>query len=257
MWTAAASLLISILFLNTSAWAERPSCGVNFRTSVNESPPLYFPPEAGGKPRGITIDIIEELRKRTGCEFTVTSMNRSRTAHSLKYSTIDLALLDSRNITYDKYAKFILLRPSVRKFLVNLKTPLPTPPTVQELMNTPKFKFIIQPGSLIFFKQEEATQLENQKRLITMPNLPQCFKKLRETENAVFASQGTLINYYLGDHPGLTLVEDKENVFDSGAYYVPRKGIQAGIALIEKALAEIAKDGTLNKIVEKYQRLPK
>ncbi|WP_168196689.1 ABC transporter substrate-binding protein [Bdellovibrio sp. ZAP7] len=250
-------LLISILLSNTPVWAERPACGVNFRTSVNESPPLYFPPEAGGTPRGITIDIIEELKKRTGCEFTVTSMNRSRTAHSLQYSSIDLALLDSRNITYDKYAKFILLRPSARKFLVNLKNPPANPPSVQELMNNPKYKFILQPGSRIFFKPDEVTKLEKEKRLITMPNLPQCFKKLKDTENAVFASQGTLITYYLGDHPEFTLVDDKENVFESGAYYVPRKGIQAGIALVEKALAEIAKDGTLNKIVKKYQRVPK
>ncbi|QLY25065.1 ABC transporter substrate-binding protein [Bdellovibrio sp. KM01] len=257
MWTASISLLISILLLNTPAAAERPPCGVNFRTSVNESPPLYFPPEPGGKPRGITIDIIEELRKRTGCEFTITSMNRSRTAQSLKSSSLDLVLLDSRNITYDKHAKFILLRHSARKFLVNLKTPPATPLTVDELMNNPKFKFIIQPGGLIFFKQDEATKIEKQQRFITMPNLPECFKKLKTTENAVFASQSTLINYYLGDHPEFTLVEDNVNVFDSGAYYVPRKGIQAGIVLIEKALADLVKDGTLNKIIDQYLRKPK
>ncbi len=251
MKLATTAILLIFCVLNAASAATPSKCHITFRTAVNESPPLYFNAEPGKKAEGVTIDIINELKIRTGCNFNITPMNRSKTSQMLEYSQIDLAIIETRNQIFDKYARFIPVKTAHREFIVK-QSEISSDTTPEQLLKDPKYKFLTLPRYRMFFKPDEQEKLDQENRFVTGPTVAQLFEKLKTGKNLVLVFH-PVVSYYLKDSPEFKRLQDKENSFEIGAYYIPRRGQEKGIELISQALLNLVKDGTWAKIMEKQR----
>lgn len=83
----------------------RAECG-NYQLAFYELGALYFK-TAPGEYAGIDKDIVEELRKRTGCQFQTVLESRVRIWSQLSNQTLDMTVSGISTPEREKFARFI------------------------------------------------------------------------------------------------------------------------------------------------------
>lgn len=246
-------VLVSLSLSVSTASAEK--CGANFKVAVNESEPMYYELGRTQKYAGISKDLLDELRDRTGCEFTPVVMNRSYLMKELAAFRVDLVAISVQNEKFDKLAKFLPIRSERRQFLTSKKT-AGTAKTYHDLLNNPKTRFVGLPASTgAFFSAEETLRLEKEKRFLTAPNWRDAYQVLARTDGAVVVQIPFIQSYFRNKmdlNKDYVLLVDTDSIWPVGIYYVPKKAQEAEIKLVTKALKEIEADGTWSKILDKY-----
>ncbi|QDK39131.1 hypothetical protein DOE51_16825 [Bdellovibrio sp. NC01] len=252
-------ILSALLFFGSRSFATvtAPTCSTTYRTAVNESEPLYYRDDQHNKYVGISSDVIDELAKRTGCNFEAQQINRSKLYQEMSSFRVDLALVTIRNNRYDKVGKFLPIT-SIQREVAGPKELVHVHSSIQDFINNIRVKFIILPGAPFFFTPEESARLEKEGRFMTTTSLQEAYALLVRSKNTVIMQTTFVQDYFFAKMKldrNFARIPDRKTTFEIGAYYIVKKSNEQNLPVIEKTLKQIASDGTWDRIIRKHTKL--
>jgi polar amino acid transport system substrate-binding protein len=247
---------LSLFFLILITWTlpaisvasesvARKQCPYVFRVGLVFNEPLYFV-SGQRKLGGISIEVIKELRKRTGCDFTVAEFSRPTLIERFRSQQIDMSIISIKTAALDRVSEFVHLFNSPRRLVMtsgsaqNLKTAL----------SNKKILFGNIMGTQSYYTNEELTLLRKEKRLIEYPDYVALFGSLKRGKIQAFVGSLMMSSYFMKklSLDKFTLIEDELNLTSIG-YYVNKTRLKtAELQILDKALGEMLKDGTFSKI---------
>ncbi|WP_413585270.1 transporter substrate-binding domain-containing protein [Bdellovibrio sp. HCB274] len=247
-------VLTFIFILAGAVQAASLPCVGTYKVAVNESEPLYFRDGNAQRFIGASQDVLNELAVRTGCRFSVASLNRTRLISELKSFRIDLIVVTIKNPVFDELAGFIPMESIQREALVTVESGSKYK-TVADLIKDPQIHFLILPALSVFFTKEESVKLRKEGRFITATSIQNSYEILRRTTQTAVV-QGDWVNSYYINTMNLTgnylRVLDPSKAFEVGIYYRSNIDNQKDLNAIKQALGNMVSDGTWKKITERY-----
>ena len=253
------TILTSIVLLSiqntpvTSANETKPMCTKPFKVSFYELG-LYYMPD---KKAGIDVDIVNEVKKRSGCQFVTDVEPRARIWEELKNGKLDFATsgiqTPERNefaffSNFVRYKIYVLIRKDVKEKKMN------------DFINNKNLTF----GAIRSFKHGSEVldnmldKLREQNRVEESTSQELLFKKL--DKNRVQATISSVFSFkkYFNEIQGL---ESKVDIVDwipedhgfNTAFLISRKTFNENeIKKWDNIIKEMVKDGTIKKIFKKY-----
>lgn len=234
----------------TNAWSQ-PLCGKPIKLAFYEYGYLYF----DGK--GIDRDIVEELRKRSGCSFEFQVMARARIWADLASGDLDMSVSGIQNPERDKFAIFAPYM-AIKNYAVVNSSVAARAGTGDDFISLNN----LQMGAVTSFKHgkkqdELLDRLRRAGRVQESPDAESIFLKLKTHRVDGMFSQPPVFRKYLSDLE----MEDMVSVLD---WAPDEKGVPHGLIMSrhrfneEEAekwrnlILDMKKDGTLKRIYMKY-----
>lgn len=243
-------ILLTVL-CQTLLSPAQAKCERTFRVGVIQNEPLYFLDK--NVARGSVLDILEELRKRTGCDFQILEMSRPSLVEKIRNSSVDISILSIRTPTMDTVGKFIQMFRSYRAVILAPELQKKRYDLHQALAD----KSVIF-GSFIgtqgYFLNDEITRLREQGRIRDFPDYATVFQALKRGQVKVFIGSVAISDYFLQKYKmsdfGMQI--DRQVVTGVGSYYSPKRLSDSDIKMLEEALQTMVKDGTFARIYSRY-----
>lgn len=241
--------ILLALLCSGSAWAnEKPDCSRTYTLAYHDHGMLY----SGDNDTGIDKDVAVEMIKRSGCQFEISLMPRSRIWLLIEEGKLDFSMSGITNDARDKFAGFawyfhnkyyLLVRKDAR--VNNLsdfkKNPNLEIGAVRSFRYSPKANAFVDKLS----EQKRVTDVLEHKQLLNMIKLNRIQGMIMEPFN----------NSQIENHE----LENITSIIDTGDAPVLH-----GLIISKKALPEseqkkwraiidgMVKDGTMLRIMNKY-----
>jgi polar amino acid transport system substrate-binding protein len=246
-------ILLVFLFPSSFAQAAPLPCLGIYKVALNESEPLYFRDWQAQRYVGASLDVVEQLAKRTSCQFNTVAMNRSRLVNEMKSYRMDLVVVTVRNETFDGIAKFVPLESVHREAVISADKGFRYK-SFQDLLNDREIHFVILPAVTIFFTKEEVAKLYREGRFTTATSLQNSYELLKRTKNMAIVQTDWVNQYFqktMDMQSKFIRIKDDAKTFEIGIYN--RSNISAAdMKSITKALDDMVVDGTWKKIKDRY-----
>lgn len=249
-----ALVLLFFLMTGTSSVFAKSECDKIFRVGGSNFEPLYYAPD-GKRYVGIVADLVQELKRRTQCDFKVEPMTRARLLSALKLSQIDLIIAAGKNSAFDEYGEFLLIYETQREVVVWGDIALQDR-SFEKLMANPTYKFLLVSTTNSFYSKHETDLLMKQRRLISTPDLEGYFALFAKGSSIVVVGMDFLNTFGLRMQNITGKVTRFYDVggprIKAGIYYAPSRVNSKEVKLLSETLNSIHKDGTFRKIINKY-----
>ncbi|MBF0237111.1 MAG: transporter substrate-binding domain-containing protein [SAR324 cluster bacterium] len=253
-WIQRILLIGACLVLSTqSLWAGKVYCGNKPFTVGFYEYGLYY--DSNGK--GIDKDIIDELKKRTGCPFEEMVLKRARIWSDLASGDLDIGMTGIQTEERDNFAWFANYL-SMKNYAIlraGIADKVKRPEDFLALKD-------LQFGMLRSFKHgviqdQIIDQLRAQQRVQESPDAESIFKKLKEQRVDAMFSQPTTYHKHLKE-----LQMEKDVVIQD--WTPSEKGTIHGLIMSKSRFSEVQfkqwkavidemrADGTLKRIYQKY-----
>ncbi|MFS4458026.1 substrate-binding periplasmic protein [Bdellovibrio sp. HCB2-146] len=245
-------LSVSVASAQTVISNTPKKCSHVFKAGQVFNEPLYFV-STQRQLRGSSIEVIHELRKRTGCEFLVEEYSRPSLIEKFRHSQVDISVVSVKTIEMDNVARFIHLYDSPRSLVVGPKWARKVK-SVPQFVNKKKIIFGNIIGTQTYYDLSEYELLRKEKRLIDLPDYPSLFKALEENRIQGFIGSFMISSYHM-NKMGLknysTIVDDKFSV-PIGCYIDPKRLSEQEVQMFRQVLLDMLKDGTFVKIYSQF-----
>ncbi len=228
--------------------ASRPACTRTFSLAYHVHGLLYNPAED----RGIDKDVAEELIRRSGCQFRVTVMPRSRIWMWIESGELDFSMSGITNESRDKFAAFAWYLYNKYDFLVRNDAQVATLADFEQnprlvLGKIRSFRYSQNANDLVdrLTQQGRVVEVRDHEQLLSMLKLNRIQGIIIEPFNYTQVDQKELLSLThmvdLADPPVLHgLIMSKKSL--------PENEQQKWRGLID----DMHRDGTLLRIMSKY-----
>lgn len=230
-------------------------CAHTFKVGLVFNEPLYFvSPQR--QLRGSSLEVIHELRKRTGCEFVVEEFSRPSLIEKFRRAQVDLAIVSVKTVEMDNVAQFLHLFSSPRGLVLSPRLASKIK-SVRQAMDHKKIVFGNIIGTQTYYKLEEYESLRKAKRLIDLPDYPSLFKAVEKNRIQAFVGSLMIASYYVNKMSlkDYSIIVDDDFHVPIGCYVDPRRLSEEQIQIIKQTLFEMLKDGSFVKIYSHYSPL--
>jgi polar amino acid transport system substrate-binding protein len=228
-------------------------CGAKpIRLAFYEFGYFYF-----DKNRGIDVDVVNELMRRTGCKFDTQVMTRARIWADLASGELDMSVSGIRNPERDKFAGFANYL-SMKNYALVQKNAASRVRRAEEFVELKGLQF----GVVRAFKHGEKQdqwldKLRQEQRVQESPDVETVFRKLKEQRVDAMFSQPPVYrrNMAVLGMQNEVMVQDwtpGEKGVPHGLILSKRRFSQADVARWQALLNEMRADGTLNGIFAQY-----
>lgn len=236
------------------ASASGKDCGRRFRVDVNNYAPLHFVTNYN-EVQGLAYEVVIELEKRTGCVFVQDPVERPRMAEDLKKWRTDFVALVSPTAAMLEVGDFIPLYRVGRKLIISSNV-YDSKKKLEDYLKDPSVKFATQIGLRYFLSRLEEEKLMKAGRLISVPDPFIAYKLLLSGRIQAFFTSPVVHAHQLKNLPSFeghySAMADLDKKSDIG-FFVSKKRINAKEqAMVREAIRGMQKDGSLEKIVNKY-----
>jgi polar amino acid transport system substrate-binding protein len=218
---------------------------------------LFYFTGDGGVAKGIDSDIVDELKKRSGCKFETQVMARARIWADLSSGALDMSVSGIQNMERDRFAWFAQYA-VVKNFALVQADNAKTVRNADEFLAATGLKF----GVVRSFKHGTAQDqwldtLRAQQRVEESPDADTVFRKLKDRRVQAIFSQPIVYRRMLDlfDMRNQVVIED----------WTPTEmGVLHGLILAKSRFSEthagqwrelvngMHQDGTLKKIYSRY-----
>jgi polar amino acid transport system substrate-binding protein len=224
-------------------------CSYVFRVGLIFSEPLYFV-SGQRKLGGISLEVIKELRKRTGCDFTVEEYSRPSLVERFRHQQLDMSIVSIKTAAMDGVGEFIHLFNTPRRFIVRSFA-------AQDLKSALKNKKIIFGnimGTQTYYTNDEIKLLRKDKRLVEFPDYDALFSSFKRGKIQAYIGSLMMSSYYIKKLKlnDFALSEDEINLIPVGYYVNKTRLKRPELLILNKALAQMLKDGTFIRIYAEY-----
>lgn len=245
-------LLTSVFLFSTSGWCKETSCKRIFRVGALNNEPIYFRDDKGTL-RGVLIELIDELRHRTGCDFEPSESSRPTLLANLRSSSIDLTLLSIKTDTMDQVASFIPMYLGKRAIIMNSSL-AKKKTSLADALKDKKVIFGSLIGTSTYYKPAESELLHKEQRLIEFPDYAALFIAVKKGKVQVVINSYVVGSYFVAQMKlnDISFEQDATGLKPVGAYYNPKRLHSDEVQMLAKVFDEIVKDGTMAKLYEKY-----
>ncbi|MDM4768387.1 transporter substrate-binding domain-containing protein [Pelomonas sp. SE-A7] len=248
------TLLISLLLATLGAGALAEPCG-RFRMAYYEYSGLYYRGEDGAY-KGIDKELVEEIARRTGCQFDTVTESRIRIWALMEQGLLDMTA--SAIPTPDREKAFEML-PYLRSHQYALLHPrvAPVPATAAEFIADRRLHLLVVRGYR-FVPSLEAwvAALRSQRRVVEAPDQPAAIRAFRAGRaDAMLIGGNTLAHARLREpdlnrYPALSYAPDEPSI---ATLALSRERIPAADRdRIRAAVVEMQRDGSLAAIVQRH-----
>ncbi|MNT18213.1 Bacterial extracellular solute-binding protein, family 3 [compost metagenome] len=244
-------VLSAVIFASASeCFAE--SCHSKFKTGVNIDSP-FFKRDSTGRSSGLAFDILEEISKRSGCQFIGSPVNFARAYEDFKYSRMDVFAITFPNPEWGRFAEHKIVYSSDRVLLLR-KQGAPKEIVLSDLMKDKKIKFSGVIGAVLFFTPEEHAQLIREKRLVEAPDADSAVKLFLTGKTQVMLASPIFLNYLRQskDFDKIAFVFDKDHPINIGIYFSKLRVPPELKKMLFATIEEMKTDGTIKKILTRY-----
>lgn len=245
-------LIAGILFFATSSFASGP-CTRMFRVSTNDYAPLYYLNE-NKLPAGYSHDLVEEIKKRMGCNFVEESFPAPRAISDFSNYRTDMTGVVPHSEALDQWGIYVPLY-STARILVIRKSKYDAKKTIRQLVETKKTTFAIQIGGGFIYHPEELQILKKENRVLDVPNPPSSYKLISEGRVDAFFSSPVINHYHMqmAKNPSeLVTIRDPDKKLEVGIYLSKKKLSKTERDRLTQAIEDMKKDGTLKKLLLPY-----
>ena len=246
------SFLLLGLLLYTQTLFAAADCKFKYKTGVNEDS-AFFKRDASGVASGLAWDILEEISKRTGCEFQGTPMNYVRALEEFRFSKIDVFALVTPQQDWNPFAEHFSVYVSDRVMVVR-KDMTPKKLDLESVLNSKHIKFADIIGTSLFFTPEEKFKLEKEDRIVRFPNGDAAVKGLAAGKVQALFISPVYLNF-LRKNPLYEKIDfafDSKHTIDVGVELSKMRMSESQRKTITKAISEMREDGTIKKILGQY-----
>ena len=259
-WLATMGMALVLILMSTlpakaaiSNGEDRP-CG-SLKLAFYEHGALYYQ-QRDGSYAGIDKDIVDELEKRTSCQFDTVLESRARIWSQMEKGLIDITMSGIPNSEREKYAVFFPYLSSHNYVLIqkNLALPAATP---ESFLAETQFKIAVvkafQHGSKI---DDWLDKMRLQKRVTEVADVATLFRIFKAGRvDAIVALPTTW-----GQHQAQKEFLYNARVQDwfpvetgTGGMVISRFRVNSQLAMrIEKALQEMHEDGSMEVIFKRH-----
>jgi polar amino acid transport system substrate-binding protein len=240
-----------ILFVFVGHTVQARNCPRSYRVGVVYSEPIYFITDTK-KIHGVGYDIVEELRRRTGCDFQIIELSRPSVVERIRSSAIDMSVLSIKTDAMDAVASFIPSHQSYRAvaFASKFKGEV-----IKQAFEDKKVIFGSVIGNQGYYRTEEINHLRLNNRLKEFPDYRSLYMALKDNKVHAAVSSVMMNDYFitkLGFKKDLNFVIDETTARPVGTYYNKQRFSAYDQDLIREAYEGMMKDGTMGKIYRKY-----
>ncbi|WP_168196360.1 ABC transporter substrate-binding protein [Bdellovibrio sp. NC01] len=214
--------------------------------------PIYFHDDKGVV-RGVLIELIDELKRRTGCNFDPSESTRPMLVASLRSSAIDLTLISIKTPVMDQVASFIPMYLGTRAIVLapqyaKKKT------TLAEALKDKKIIFGSFIGATGYYKANEIEQLRKEQRLVEFYDYSSMFAALKKGKIQAMISSYVVGSYFMVQMKltDFSFTQDKSDFTPVGSYYNPKRLRGDEVQMFSKVFDDIVKDGTMARIYMHY-----
>jgi ABC-type amino acid transport/signal transduction systems, periplasmic component/domain len=241
---------LSLLILGQSASAA--DCKFKYKTGVNEDS-AYFKRESSGQTSGLAWDILQEISRRTGCEFQGAPMNFSRALVEMESSRIDLFAIVYQIPDWSKVAEHHLVYGSDRVILMRQEG-APKTILLSQIMKNKNIKFGNVIGAVLFFSPAEIAQLEKEGRIVEFANGDGAIAGLLSGKVQVLFVSPLYLNFLraTSQFEKFAFAFDPSNSVDVGIYLSKKRMNDSQRLLLGNTIKEMRSDGTIKKILGNY-----
>jgi len=250
-WLAALLLLVSGL-----AVAGPVECGAKpIRLAFYEFGYFYF--EKDKQPTGIDRDIVEELKKRSGCAFDTRVMARARIWADLASGDMDMSVSGIQNAERDKFAWFANYL-TMKNYAIVAKHVAIKVRRGDDFVAMPSLKF----GAVRAFKHgvdqdRWLDSLRAQKRVEESADVQTLFHKLKDRRIDALYAQPPVYRKLIQDldmHKDVQVLDwtPSEKGVPHALILAKSRFSEANAAQWRTLIAEMRADGTLLRIYSRY-----
>ncbi len=236
------------------SWAAQSACG-ELKVAFYEHGAMYYLDQQQ-KPRGIDLDIIEELEKRSGCTFIRSIESRIRIWTQLEQASLDMTVSSIATAEREKYAQFLmyitgrnyaLLQSNLAKSAYSLSGFLEHPELKLGVIKT------FRHGAVF---DQLVQQLRAQNRIVEVADYLSLYRIFKAKR--VDAIIGLAISW--GQHEIRETYLSEAQIMD----WAPHEHVEAGLALsraripqstvnlLQQHLKSMLQDGTVLKIFRRH-----
>ncbi|WP_374029167.1 substrate-binding periplasmic protein [Bdellovibrio bacteriovorus] len=230
---------------------NRSQCERRFSVGLNNYKPLAY--RENGRLYGLAHDLIKELEKKTGCEFTEIEMGRPTAAERINNDRVDMLALLVKSTEYEKGGVFVPFYNSHRELTVAAKI-FAKNKKIEDYLADENIKFAYMIGNRTVISEEEEKTLLKGARLIGTPDPEGAFRLLKEGRVQALLFSSLVTDYYIRQMSidKIHRVADTGRKAEVGFYLSARRVSSAEREMFAHALAEIKKDGSFLRIFSKY-----
>ncbi|WP_413575288.1 substrate-binding periplasmic protein [Bdellovibrio sp. HCB290] len=237
----------------STANAILAKCDRTFRVGVLGDEPLFFSDKSRTK-QGSIVDILDELRKRTGCSFQVVEMSRPTLLDRVRNSTVDMTVLSIKTPVMDSAAGgFIEMFRSYRAIVMTPELGLKNY-DLKKALHDKKVVFSGIIGSPGHLNVDEFKLLKEESRLQQFPDYASVFQALKRKQVQVFVGSVAISDYFLRkyDLTSFTFIIDREKINGVGSYYSKSRLTTAEVQMLKMNYEQMLKDGFFATVYSKY-----
>lgn len=230
------------------AAAAVEACTRRFEVGLADYVPVFF--REDGKVKGIGHEFARELAARTGCVFVETAYARPAAISYMKSGRLDLFFFSASAFEFEPFGSFVPILEAKRSMTV-LNSIQDKHSNIEDYIKDKSIKFGVVIGSQSSFTKQEYDLLMSQGRTVAVPAPDGLFRMLKSkrVQAVMFPSVTTAYYVRINNLEKLTKsIEDPKNKSIVGYIYSNRRMSKNDLELIEGALSEMRKDGTLEKL---------
>ncbi len=245
-----------LLFANGLVAAGQVDCGAKpIRLAFYEYGYFYF--EKDKQAAGIDLDIVDELKKRSGCAFDTRVMARARIWADLASGDLDMSVSGIQNAERDKFAWFANYL-TMKNYAIVTNHVAAKVQSGDAFVAMPILKF----GAVRAFKHgvdqdRWLDSLRAQQRVEESPDVETLFRKLKGRRIDALYSQPPVYRKLIQDmdmHKEVQVLDwtPSEKGVPHALILAKRRFSEADAAQWRTLLAEMRTDGTLLRIYSRY-----
>jgi polar amino acid transport system substrate-binding protein len=219
---------------------------------------MYNSAEAPGQKagRGIDRDLLDELMRRSGCHFDVTTYARARTWHELERGTLDMASAAAETPARSKFAWFAFYMIG-KQYLVLRRPTAAVVHTMDELYANPQLRLgVVRSFAHGPYFDDFVAKFRAAQRLDEFVDQDALYQALIEGKVSAIFGLPFVYPYYVSKYQ----LGDKLQALDLD----PSPGLKHGIVMSKHSFSEadavrwralvdeIRNDGTMRRIISKY-----
>lgn len=246
-------LVIALPWVLSAACAVPIECGGKpIRLAFYDYGLLYF-----DQGRGIDKDVVDELVKRSGCQFELQVMTRARIWADLASGDLDMSVSGIQNSERDRFAWFAHYL-TMKNYALVHKDVAVSVRRAEDFIANPALQFGVVRAFRHGARQDQWLEpLRAANRVQESPSVEPIFRKLKDHRIDAMFSQPPVYRKYLQDYA-------MQDVVDIQDWTPAEKGVPHGLILAksrftegqfaqwQKLVQEMRTDGTLRRIYHRY-----
>ncbi|MCG2585350.1 ABC transporter substrate-binding protein [Massilia sp. TS11] len=243
--------ILAALLCLPAARAADPPCG-DMSVGLYESGLLYY--QHDGRWKGINKDLLDELSKRTGCNFKTALDSRVRIWAALEAGNLDMTVTALRTPEREKFVR-IIPYVSSHNYVMVLKGMPPETQTPEGFLNSELRVGVVKAFRHGPFYDAWLEQMRARGRVYEAADLPGLVKLMRNQRvHAIIGPAGNwtyMRDMHLEGQVNLLNWAGEERLLAGLA--VSRKRVpEADYQRMAQAIAQMHADGTLERIYRRY-----